>query len=131
MYHLLFASTCSIDAMLRCDRTLSLKDCACADLVLLRRLFDLKSHNVLLTRDGTAKIADVGLAKVLTQVWERGSPLPLHHCVTMRCACPSQSSAQQCKFHGCTCFSREHSTPDACTFFQLLSPWGARAGLCV
>ncbi|BDA50936.1 probable serine/threonine-protein kinase DDB_G0267514 at C-terminar half [Coccomyxa sp. Obi] len=30
-------------------------------------LFDLKSHNVLLTRDGTAKIADVGLAKVLTQ----------------------------------------------------------------
>ncbi len=38
--------------------------CACS-------LFDLKSHNVLLTRDGTAKIADVGLAKVLTQV-----PLP-------------------------------------------------------
>lgn len=35
--------------------------CACS-------LFDLKSHNVLLTRDGTAKIADVGLAKVLTQV---------------------------------------------------------------
>lgn len=33
-----------------------------------RSLFDLKSHNVLLTRDGTAKIADVGLAKVLTQV---------------------------------------------------------------
>ena len=35
---------------------------------MLRRLFDLKSHNVLLTRDGTGKIADVGLAKVLTQV---------------------------------------------------------------
>ncbi len=34
----------------------------------LCRLFDLKSHNVLLTRDGTGKIADVGLAKVLTQV---------------------------------------------------------------
>ncbi len=35
---------------------------------MLCRLFDLKSHNVLLTRDGTGKIADVGLAKVLTQV---------------------------------------------------------------
>ena len=107
MFHFLVASTCPMNAMLRCDRTLSLKDCAFADLVLLCRLFDLKSHNVLLTRDGTAKIADVGLAKVLTQVWERGSPLPLQHCVTMLCACLSQSSAQRCESHGCTWSSRE------------------------
>jgi serine/threonine protein kinase len=30
--------------------------------------FDLKSNNILLARDGTAKIADVGLARVLTGV---------------------------------------------------------------
>lgn len=30
---------------------------------------DLKSNNILLSRDGTAKIADVGLSKVLTGVW--------------------------------------------------------------
>ena len=85
-------------AMLRCDRSQSLKECACTDLVLLHRLFDLKSHNVLLTRDGTAKIADVGLAKVLTQVWERDLPLPLllQHVATMLCACPSQSCSKQC-----------------------------------
>ena len=32
---------------------------------MLCRLFDLKSHNVLLTRDGTGKIADVGLGQGL------------------------------------------------------------------
>ena len=51
-------------------------------LLVVCRLFDLKSHNVLLTRDGTGKIADVGLAKVLTQV---GSASCLG--ATMRPAC--------------------------------------------
>ena len=30
--------------------------------------FDLKSHNILLAADGSAKIADVGLARILNQV---------------------------------------------------------------
>ena len=91
MFRLLVECASPMDAMLSCDRRQLLKECACADLVLLHRLFDLKSHNVLLTRDGTAKIADVGLAKVLTQVWEHDLPLLLQHCAAMLCACPSQS----------------------------------------
>ena len=101
MFCLLVASTSPMGAMLRCDRSQSLKECACVDLVLLHRLFDLKSHNVLLTRDGTAKIADVGLAKVLTQVWERDLPPPLQHCVTMLCVCQPQCCTQLCKFIAC------------------------------
>ena len=39
----------------------------CENLAILHRIvhFDLKSANVLLGRDWTAKIADVGLAKIL------------------------------------------------------------------
>ena len=84
-----------------------LKECACADLVLLHRLFDLKSHNVLLTRDGTAKIADVGLAKVLTQVWEHDLPLLLQPCVTVLCARPSRSCSKQCESYAYIPFSRK------------------------
>lgn len=52
------------------------------------RLFDLKSHNVLLTRDGTAKIADVGLAKVLTQVCPSNSDTP-YPILLSQCRYPS------------------------------------------
>jgi serine/threonine protein kinase len=55
--------------------------------LLARRLFDLKSHNVLLTRDGTAKIADVGLAKVLTQARPHCSEPPFHSRSTSGCLC--------------------------------------------
>ena len=43
----------------------------CEDLSTLCRIvhFDLKSANVLLGRDWTAKIADVGLAKILKDGW--------------------------------------------------------------
>ena len=43
----------------------------CEDLGTLCRIvhFDLKSANVLLGRDWTAKIADVGLAKILKDGW--------------------------------------------------------------
>ncbi|KAI7837018.1 hypothetical protein COHA_009096 [Chlorella ohadii] len=34
--------------------------------------FDLKSPNILLTRDGTAKIADVGMAKIMNQDYVTG-----------------------------------------------------------
>jgi len=44
---------------------------ASSSLACLRRIvhFDLKSANVLLGRDWTAKIADVGLAKILKDGW--------------------------------------------------------------
>jgi len=38
--------------------------------------FDLKSHNILLAADGTAKIADVGLARLLNQARARARALP-------------------------------------------------------
>ena len=43
----------------------------CENLAILHRIvhFDLKSANVLLGRDWTAKIADVGLAKILKDGW--------------------------------------------------------------
>lgn len=62
--------------------------------------FDLKSANVLLSRDCTAKIADVGLAKIMHQqflstlycvgtfAWaapEVSSPPQLVHCVLLAC----------------------------------------------
>ena len=62
------------------DQCICLHDqCINVNMVLCR-LFDLKSHNVLLTRDGTGKIADVGLAKVLTQVCS----MPLPHLAIKR-----------------------------------------------
>ena len=111
-----------MDAMLRCDRSQSLKDCACADLVLLHRLFDLKSHNVLLTRDGTAKIADVGLAKVLTQVWERDLPPPLQHSFTTLCACQPQSCSKRCDSHDYMRFTKECNVHVTFPSSQLLAP---------
>jgi serine/threonine protein kinase len=65
-----------------------------------RRLFDLKSHNVLLTRDGTAKIADVGLAKVLTQVRAlTGRALPVSHPAHRRWLLACFFSFTRCSFH--------------------------------
>lgn len=70
-------------------------------ILLLRRLFDLKSHNVLLTRDGTGKIADVGLAKVLTQV-RRPSLLRQHISWSNAIALPTNASCPMIDFANLT-----------------------------
>ena len=75
--------------------------------------FDLKSANVLLGRDWTAKIADVGLAKILKDGWlvntARGLepprlPLPVLQVLYVLCPClvllqPKSCTCDDCHLH--------------------------------
>lgn len=84
--------------------------------------FDLKSHNILLAADGTAKIADVGLARILNQVRVQADPLLADVC---SCDCYQQWSAATSIGRSCcvcdaasSCCSTGQATVTVCLVVQ-------------